>query len=115
MMFKHHIGDVPKPISDLFQTNNNITVIVHVTHNLFELLLVNRSNLSNIHLLWILLYCNTVYQIKYYLHMISIVNLYVPLQFDNVKSSFHSILINACMYVFCSQLSKLRVSDSYNE
>ena len=22
-MFKHHIGDVPKPISDLFQTNNN--------------------------------------------------------------------------------------------
>ena len=23
MMFKHHIGDVPKPISDLFQTNNN--------------------------------------------------------------------------------------------
>ena len=22
MMFKHHIGDVPKPISDLFQTNN---------------------------------------------------------------------------------------------
>ena len=23
MMFKHQIGDVPKPISDLFQTNNN--------------------------------------------------------------------------------------------
>ena len=23
MMFKDHIGDVPKPISDLFQTNNN--------------------------------------------------------------------------------------------
>ena len=23
MTFKHHIGDVPKPISDLFQTNNN--------------------------------------------------------------------------------------------
>ena len=23
MMFKHHIGDVPKPILDLFQTNNN--------------------------------------------------------------------------------------------
>ena len=23
MMFKHHIGDVPKPISDLFQTNDN--------------------------------------------------------------------------------------------
>ena len=23
MMFKHHIGDVPKSISDLFQTNNN--------------------------------------------------------------------------------------------
>ena len=23
MMFKHHMGDVPKPISDLFQTNNN--------------------------------------------------------------------------------------------
>ena len=29
MMFKHHIGDVPKPISDLFQTNNNY----HVTRN----------------------------------------------------------------------------------
>ena len=23
MMFKHHIDDVPKPISDLFQTNDN--------------------------------------------------------------------------------------------
>ena len=23
MMFKHHIGDVPKPISDLFETNDN--------------------------------------------------------------------------------------------
>ena len=23
MMFKHHIGDVPKPISELFQTNDN--------------------------------------------------------------------------------------------
>ena len=23
MMFKHHIGVVPKPISDLFQTNDN--------------------------------------------------------------------------------------------
>ena len=23
MMFKHHIGDVPKPTSDLFQTNDN--------------------------------------------------------------------------------------------
>ena len=23
MMFKRHISDVPKPISDLFQTNNN--------------------------------------------------------------------------------------------
>ena len=23
MMFEDHIGDVPKPISDLFQTNNN--------------------------------------------------------------------------------------------
>ena len=23
MMFKHHIGDVPKSISDLFQTNSN--------------------------------------------------------------------------------------------
>ena len=23
MMFKHHIGDVPKLISDLFQTNDN--------------------------------------------------------------------------------------------
>ena len=23
MMFKHHIGDVAKPISDLIQTNNN--------------------------------------------------------------------------------------------
>ena len=23
MMFKHHIGDVPKLISNLFQTNNN--------------------------------------------------------------------------------------------
>ena len=22
-MFKHHTGDVPKPISDLFQTNDN--------------------------------------------------------------------------------------------
>ena len=22
-MFKHHVGDVPKPISDLFQTNDN--------------------------------------------------------------------------------------------
>ena len=22
-MFKHHFGDVPKPIWDLFQTNNN--------------------------------------------------------------------------------------------
>ena len=23
MMFKYHIGDIPKPLSDLFQTNNN--------------------------------------------------------------------------------------------
>ena len=23
IMFKHHVGDVPKPISDLFQTNDN--------------------------------------------------------------------------------------------
>ena len=23
MIFKHHIGDAPKPISDLFKTNNN--------------------------------------------------------------------------------------------
>ena len=23
MMFKHHIGDAPKPVSDLFQTNDN--------------------------------------------------------------------------------------------
>ena len=23
MMFKHHIGDVPKPISELFKTNDN--------------------------------------------------------------------------------------------
>ena len=22
-MFKHHIGDVPKPVSDIYQTNNN--------------------------------------------------------------------------------------------
>ena len=41
MMFKHHIGDVPKPISDLFQKLTTIiTVIVHVTHKLFKLLLV---------------------------------------------------------------------------
>ena len=40
MMFKHHIDDVPKPISDLFHLTTIITVIVHVTHKLFELLLV---------------------------------------------------------------------------
>ena len=41
MMFKHHIGVVPKPISDLFQTNDNFHMeTVHVTHKLFELLLV---------------------------------------------------------------------------
>ena len=31
MMFKHHIGDVPKPISDLFQSNDNYHS--YSTHN----------------------------------------------------------------------------------
>ena len=43
MMFKHHSGDVPKPISDLCQLTIMITAIVHVTHNLFELLLIGKS------------------------------------------------------------------------
>ena len=33
IMFKHHIGDVPKPISDLFQTNNNYHSYMYNTRN----------------------------------------------------------------------------------
>ena len=38
MMFTHHIGDVPNPISDLFQTITIITAMLLVAHNLYKLL-----------------------------------------------------------------------------
>ena len=40
-MVKHHIGDFPKPNSDLFQANNNYhSYAVLVNHNLYKFLLV---------------------------------------------------------------------------
>ena len=43
MMFKHHIGDVPKSISDLFQTNNNYHSCGTLAHKLYELLWVEEK------------------------------------------------------------------------
>ena len=65
MMFKHHIDDVPKPISDLFQTNTTIiTVIVHVTHKLFELLLVKAKRFIK-HLLTLDHWLGIIYLVKF--------------------------------------------------
>ena len=64
MMIKHHIDDVPKPISDLFQTNYNFTAIVHVTPKLFELLLVRAKQFIK-HLLTLDHWLGTIYLVKF--------------------------------------------------
>ena len=42
MIFKHHIGGGPKPISNLFQTSYNYhSYGTHIAHNIYELLLLD--------------------------------------------------------------------------
>ena len=72
MMFKHHINDVPKPISDLFQTNENyhsystrlhyFMTIRH--HKLFELLLVKAKQFIK-HLLTLDHWLGIIYLVKF--------------------------------------------------
>ena len=65
MMIKHHIDDVPKPISDLFQKLTTIiTVIIHVTHKLFELLLVKAKQFIK-HLLTLDHWLGIIYLVKF--------------------------------------------------